>query len=83
MTPKKMPELNIGTIVEKVVRGLNFTSHGSSETLPTEKYFKVELERMMQRQLPGGTYIYILEKDEVRGKYLISKYSRGSEDYSL
>ena len=50
MTKKKL-ELNIGTIVEKVTRRLNFTSHGSSETLPTEKDFKVELERMMQRQL--------------------------------
>ena len=40
MTHKKKPELNIGTLVEKVARGLNFTSHGSSETLPTENSFK-------------------------------------------
>ena len=82
MTPKK-PELDIGALVEKVAQELNFTSHGSSETPPTEKVFKVELERMMKSQLPGGTYIYVIEKNESRGKYSIAKYGRGSEDYRL
>ena len=83
MTPKKKPELNIGTLVEKVARGLNFSYHCSSETLPSENSFKEELQRMLRSQIPGGTYIYIIEKDKVRGKYCLSKYDRGSEDYSL
>ena len=83
MTKQKKPELNIGTLIEKVARGLNFTSHGSSETLPSEKVFKVELERMMKSQLSGGTYIYVIEKNESRGKYSISKYGRSAEDSRL
>ncbi len=80
MTTSKRKNLDLAIVADRAIRELGFSCSASSESRPNKNDFKEVLRILLRSQLPGETYVYVIDHNEIRKKYLISKYLK-SEDY--
>lgn len=66
--------MDIVIMADQAVRELGFGYSAGTESKPNKKEFRKELKRMLRSQLPGETYVYVIDHDQARQKYSISKY---------